>query len=413
MRGSRKVRGLVMGNFIGSTIVSFMVFMFMIVMFGFDLEDEIFDYQVTLAANELARTKTHLEGANGTIHTLPMDYYVGMSDMPEWLVSEIDPAVSNRNIEIFAEEHGHFHVAIRTLENDQKIYLIFNARPYIKSTTQIKSYLAIIGVMAGVIFLVSLFFVCRMTRKVSDPLEEMAAILAKGEGVSPRLNLPPEAPAELHALADAIKDRDMRISALLERERAFNRDASHELRTPLAVAYGAAEVLEESIEPSSALSRLKTALKDMQLLTEGILWLGREPGRAAGCDVSLVCNDCISGYGHLVGKRDVKIQFDGEPDITMPVPEPVAHVMIGNILRNALSYTDKGEVSVVVREGSILVRDTGLGYGQVNMDREGFGVGLSLVKRLSKHFGINFSLKAQDQGGTEASLMWTPAVKDI
>lgn len=403
---SRRVRGLVMWSYISSTFVSFLVFSLMIVLFGFDLEDQIFDYQVTRTLESLVETDEQPMEANGTVRSLEMQYFTGLESMPAWLRDQVNPEWQNRSFEVFAEERGHFHAAVRTLENGDNMYLLFNARPFIRSTPQIKAYLAIIGAMAGLVFLVSLFFMLRMTRKVSVPLEDMAAILSDGKDIAPAFDLPAAAPAELHALARAIEDRDARIGALLDREREFNRDASHELRTPLAVAYGALEVLEATATKSNAMFRLKTAIKDMQLLTEGILWLGRDPARAQGCDATAVCQKSVTAYSHLVGDRNVKVRLDSQDDVEMQVPEAVALVMVGNILRNALSYTEEGEVVLLVRDNLVMVTDTGAGYGKVDKDREGFGVGLTLVTRLCRHFGFDFTVKAAKGGGSEASLSW-------
>lgn len=410
---SRRVRGLVMWSYISATMVSFLVFTLMIILFGFDLEDQIFDYQVTRAMEELVQAEELPSEASGTIQSLEMQYYVGLDSMPEWLKSEINPEWQDRSFEVFAKERGHFHAVVGTLENGENVYLLFNARPFVRSTSQIKAYLAIIGVMAGLVFLVSLLFMLRMTRKVSVPLEDMAAVLSHGKDATPSFDLPVAAPAELHALARAIEERDARIGALLNREREFNRDASHELRTPLAVAYGALEVLEATGTKSRAMFRLKTAIKDMQLLTEGILWLGRDPARAQACDATAVCQQCMSAYSHLVGDRKVTVRLDNKGDVAMQAPEAVALVMVGNILRNALSYTDEGEVVLIVRDGYVMVTDTGAGYGKVNKDREGFGVGLTLVTRLCRHFGFSFTVNAKEGGGSEARVNWHAGANSI
>lgn len=406
MTKRRKVRGLVLRNYISSTIISVALFTLMVVMFGFDLEDQIFDYQVKRAADDIVGAEDFPAQTSGTVQTLEMQYYVGTEDMPAWMAEQIEPDWRDQNAEIFAEEKGHFHVAVRTLENGQTLYLLFNARVYVRSTQNIKSYLQIIGVLAGLVFVLSLFFLHRMTRKLSLPLEVLAEELSTKDEISPEFQVPDQAPAELHALTAAIEERDTRIRSLIERERQFNRDASHELRTPLAVAFGAVEVLEEASDSTAARKRLKTAIKDMQQLTEGILWLGRDPDRAQHCNVAAVCADSIEAYRHLVEGRDVSIRVDGADNIPMPVPEAVAHVMVGNILRNALSYTDSGEVAVKVDAGSVEIQDTGIGFGNLEPGREGFGVGLALVERLSAHFGVKFQVAPREGGGTKALISW-------
>ncbi|SDE11027.1 sensor histidine kinase [Kordiimonas lacus] len=406
MRASRRVRSMIMRLFVGAMVSSFAVFTLMVVIFGFSLEDEIFDLQVRDAATEFINENPSPLELSGTMPGLKMTYYIGTEAMPDWLKAQVDPTYRNGAFEVFGKEHGHFHALVRTLDDGRNLYVFFNARPFIRSTPQIKGFLVIIGGMVALGLLISLFFLARMSRKVSGPLEHMAQVLGDGDSVAGRMTIPKSAPRELQALARAIEDREARIQELIERERQFNRDASHELRTPLSVAYGAAEVLEEKEGGKSrALMRLKAAIKDMQQLTEGILWLGRDPGRAQACDVSAVCASSIRAYGHLVGDRPVTIRQEGE-GVSMPVPEAVAHVMVGNILRNALSYTEEGEVLVSAAEGTLEITDTGVGFGHADPAKQGFGVGLTLVSRLCDHFRISFEATARPDGGTVARLTW-------
>lgn len=406
----RRVRGMIMRTFVGALVCSFIIFTFMVVMFGFELEDNIFDLQVQEATKRFLSENPELPRNQGTLNGLDMTYYLGTDSMPDWMAANIDPSYSNGAFEIFGKEHGHFHALVRTMEDGRKLYVFFNARPFVRSTPHLKVFLLVVGGMAAVVLLVSLFFLARMSRKVSGPLEDIAGLLADGRSVDGRLMIPPQAPRELHALVEAIMTRDRRIQALLDRERQFNRDASHELRTPLAVAFGAAEVLEEQQTSSTALTRLKLAIKDMQQLTEGILWLGREPEKAQSCIIKSVCADSIKAYCHLTGDRDVSVIVEGGDSVRMPVPEPVAHVLVGNMLRNALSYTDSGSVCVCITETEVEVVDTGIGFGDVDVKRQGFGVGLTLVERLCDHFGVVFKVSARPEGGTRAVLQWSNGI---
>ena len=406
----RRVRVMIMRTFVGALVSSFAIFTLIVVFFGFTLEDDIFDLQVIEAADKFLAENPHPLADSGTLAGLDMTYYIGTEAMPSWLRAEVDPSYRDRPFEVFGEEHGHFHALVKTMADGRNFYVFFNARPFVQSTPQIKGFLMVISGMAGLGFLLSLFFLSRMSRKVSAPLEEMADLLTSGESLVGQVDLSPQAPRELHTLAQAIEDRDHRIQVLLERERQFNRDASHELRTPLAVAFGATEVLEEKQKPSAALTRLKAAIKDMQQLTEGILWLSRNPEQVKSCNIKTVCADSIKAYRHLAGGRDVAVTIEGGAAVQMPVPEAVAHVMIGNILRNALSYTDSGSVNVYVRAGKVQILDTGVGFGDADTERQGFGIGLSLVERLCAHFGVSFEVAARSEGGTQAALSWSACV---
>lgn len=401
----KPVRRLVLRNYISSAVASFVVFTLLVVLFGFDLEDQIFDYQIRSSADSLAANPTALE-ASGEVGAVKIKYYVGTDEMPDWLVSLIDPSWRPAAYEIFAEELGHFHLMVRDV-GDEKLYVLLNAKPYIRSIPMLKTYLSIIAVFAGLVFLISLFFVYRMTKRVSVPLEANAAKLTEGEGLGGASELEDGGLLELKALVQAIEQRDNRIQSLLERERQFNRDASHELRTPLAVATGAAELVEQTGVEGQAFHRLKTALTDMQHLTEGILWLSRDPDAGSGCVARAVSEQAVEAYRHLTRGRpvDVQVQEVGA-DIRMPVPVAVAQVMVGNLVRNAFSYTDEGKVMIQIKAGEMSVFDTGVGFGNADKERTGFGVGLSLVERLCDHFGLILEVKANEAVGTEATISW-------
>ncbi|UTW55712.1 HAMP domain-containing sensor histidine kinase [Kordiimonas sp. SCSIO 12610] len=415
---TRRVRGMIMRTFLSAIIVNFIIFSLIAVVFSFSLEDEIFDLQVREAVTQLTANEQALNAQSGSFQSLAMEYYIGQETLPDWLKTHIDPRYQDQSFEVFAKDRGHFHAYAHTLSDGQTLYVMFNARRFIRSTPQIKTFLMVIAALAGIAAIISFFVLNRMSKKVSTPLEQMASAFETDSsdkigkkakdltsGIIGEMHLPEYAPRELQSLYRAIEARNAHIQALLERERQFNRDASHELRTPLAVAIGAVELMEENESDSPTFRRLKTSMLDMQQLTEGILWLGRAPEAFTPCSLKDIWHENVESYQHLVGHRDIEISFEGVP-AHFPVPEPVAHVIVGNLLRNALSYTDRGLVMLRMHSGSFEILDTGVGYGNSDPDREGFGVGLSLVRRLCEHFDIAFELLSRDEGGTIAKLSW-------
>ncbi len=376
----------------------------MAVMFQFSLEDEIFGNQVSLKADQLSLSGQHERGTKKTVSGLEMEYFQGTEEMPKWLASQIKPDWKTGEYEVFGGEHGHYHLAVRG-DGEAKQYLIFNARPYVRSTDQVWRFVALIGLLGGLMLFVTIFFVRRMTKKLSMPIEKMAAAVTSRKTLEPvDLGLG-GAPVEIEVLARAIADKDRHIEDLMQRERQFNRDVSHELRTPLAVAVGAAEIIEKDGYKSSAFARLESALGSMRLLTEGILWLGREPDRTS-CNAWNAGEYAIETNKHLLRSDKVETGIFGNRDIYMPVPEAVAQVIVGNLIRNAISYTSEGTVSLSISKRSLSVKDTGIGFDESQNDNSGFGIGLSLVKRLSSHFGMKIVVAAGKEGGTTATISW-------
>ena len=86
--------------------------------------------------------------------------------------------------------------------------------------------------------------------------------------------------------------------------------------------------------------------------------------------------------------------------------------MISNLLRNAIRYNkENGEIFVEVDASSLSVRDTGIGIAEEdqakvfhrfftvdkshNGKNGGFGLGLSLVKRICENSGWKLSLESK------------------
>jgi signal transduction histidine kinase len=97
-------------------------------------------------------------------------------------------------------------------------------------------------------------------------------------------------------------------------------------------------------------------------------------------------------------------------------------VLVGNLLRNAFSYTDRGEVEVVIDADGVVIRDTGVGIaperlGEIDRpfvrgesaQRGGHGVGLSIVRRLSDRFGWPVRIESEPGVGTRVEIRFPGA----
>jgi len=103
--------------------------------------------------------------------------------------------------------------------------------------------------------------------------------------------------------------------------------------------------------------------------------------------------------------------------VFVDAPEKLLPVMLGNLLRNAFSYTDAGEVTVEVGAGTVVIRDTGVGIAPDKLDamyqpfvrgdtarRGGHGVGLTIVRRLSDRFGWPVTIDSTLGIGTRVTI---------
>lgn len=113
----------------------------------------------------------------GQISGLTMDYYIGYANLPIWLSKKIPIDRVNQSVEIFAKEQGHLHIDIRSLSNGERLYVVFNARPYIRSTPLVKIYLMAFLTLLTFLGVLKGFFLFRLTQKISSPLEQLSHTL--------------------------------------------------------------------------------------------------------------------------------------------------------------------------------------------------------------------------------------------
>ena len=205
---------------------------------------------------------------------------------------------------------------------------------------------------------------------------------------------------------------DLARASVADRERAaFLAAVSHELRSPLNAILGFADILMEEVDgplsPSAKeeveqirgsgahLLSLINDILEFSALESGQLRLTR--GRV---DVFALASEVMREARGLVGQKPLSVRVEGEPLIARVDGRRVRQIL-GNLVNNAIKFTQRGEVVVTVRrEGmmaAFLVSDTGPGisqqeralifeeYKQARSEqfrRRGTGLGLAITRRL-------------------------------
>jgi signal transduction histidine kinase len=232
-------------------------------------------------------------------------------------------------------------------------------------------------------------------------------------------------PAE-HAVLLVVRDR----TEELKREQAeaeFVSNAAHELRNPLAGIMSGIEVLQGGAKDDRKvrdrfLDRLAYDAERMTRLTQSLLTLARveaaggsDPGQVV--DVTVAAEEALEAVESPEG---VELRNEVEADLVAE-GEPVLlrQVMLG-LLSNACAYTPApGTVTLRASRGAensvtIEVQDTGKGIPPEEQDRvfdrfyrgsgilegEGFGLGLSIAKRMVDVMGGQIGLRSKPGEGS-------------
>jgi signal transduction histidine kinase len=216
----------------------------------------------------------------------------------------------------------------------------------------------------------------------------------------------------------------------------FVQDASHEMRTPLAVIKGKLEILAnswgETIDDNfEHISKVMSEVSGLEKLNNDLLLLTKEDidvrANAEEVKLSKFIDDISSFYVDFAEMQDKEFQVvkpESDVDLLWDYDKMKRIVVI--LLENAFKYTHtKGKIKVSFEEVNkyikITVSDTGIGIKEEDQGRifdrffrssdvraqniSGSGIGLSLLKSISKALGITVRFKSVYGEGTEFNIL--------
>lgn len=262
----------------------------------------------------------------------------------------------------------------------------------------------------------------RVIYPVSELARRVAELIPEAGNILLRDKFPND---EVGQLARAFDDYQMRLAEYVERERAFTGDVSHELRTPLAVIEGAAELLladpELDEDKRGRVERIARAASEASEMTSALLLLAREEnGKAymvSECQVEDVLEQVVQEYLRLWSKKSLYMELKIEDRPVLEVEPGLLRVVLGNLIRNAYAYTQKGSVKITLENDGVTIADTGVGMSEAELARVfdryyrgskkgGAGIGLSLVERICQRYDWEISIVSEVGIGTRVRLLF-------
>ena len=221
-----------------------------------------------------------------------------------------------------------------------------------------------------------------------------------------------------------------------EKQIHFVQDASHEMRTPLAVIKGKLELLANSSKDTidshfEHISKIMSEIRGLEKLNTDLLLLSKED-LDLGINITKFSlyefiNDIGEFYIDLAdiqGKEFKVIKPAYDVEVLWDYSKIRRAVII--LIENAFKYTDdNGKIEFIIEEFNknirISVRDNGIGIREEDQERifdrfyrsdivrgkniSGTGIGLSLLKSISKNFGIKLNVNSTYGEGSEFTMM--------
>jgi signal transduction histidine kinase len=340
------------------------------------------------------------------------------SSVPRWLRDE---APGFRRTE--RSDGGSKPVIHVSERNGDRLYLVFNEM----QVSRLAWYFGV-APLTGVLLLIYLltWLGYIMSRRAVSTIVQLADAVrnydlraGQLEELSPR-EFGEATDTETLTLINAFNQFIHRLESFIQRERNFTRNASHELRTPLAVLRSNLQLLSRQTDPDSrarTLERMDRTVRDMESLVETLLILARESESRLNWS-SVVLNDMLADMLDQIAatfdRPNLSTGVRANGLLEIKAPERVLAIVFTNLLRNALNYTEEGHVYVLIDRHGVTVQDTGCGMSEADLERmfepfyrghdrsnEGYGLGLSIVRRLCDRFGWNLHADSELGAGTE------------
>jgi len=204
----------------------------------------------------------------------------------------------------------------------------------------------------------------------------------------------------------------------------FIHNAGHELKTPIAVLRGNLQILQAERK------------KDPQLITQGIQEIDRlnalieglielaETGKNSQkeyLDLSKEVTLMIQEFDDLISTQDITIKNTIPKNSSIYGNREELYVLVSNLLKNAITYNrKKWKVDISFNNNSLVVTDTGLWIPQEELEKiferfyqctdarssGGFGIWLSLVKKIVDSNGWKIEVESEKKKGTTFRVMF-------
>ena len=282
------------------------------------------------------------------------------------------------------------------------------------------------------VVLVAVIALTIYTRKSSTPLRDMAKTAnAFGHGnLKARAQVPQGAPQEIQELALAFNNMAQSLEKSEYRRQEFVANVSHELKTPMTTIGGYVDgMLDGTISPdqqshylqivsdeTKRLSRLVRSMLDIsQLQEQGVI-----PDEKKSCfDITECAGQVLITFEQKILDKqlDVQVEMPDHPVITFACQDYITQVLY-NLVDNGVKFCpEKGVLGLQIRPGQKKIYVSVSNNGQPiptkelpllfdrfhkldksrSQNRDGWGLGLYIVKTLVCGHGEDISVSSTDE----------------
>ena len=410
---------------------------------------KLFDAQLEQLAKILLNMSTHelyeqLEynkhinpGQNQLPQTFSMDenIYEQIIDYQVWLTEDVLAVRSSNAPEHRLTEHENtFSDLVLDDEKKRRVFAISNVDKSIQvqimadyidrdklTHTIAIHYMTSLAIILPIIALIIYYSVGRAMaplRRIANDIDHK-----KPDDLQP---IPSGAvPIEVDKIISAVNHLFLRLNRAFENIRRFTADAAHEIRTPLAILKIHSELAIKAKDNQSrkeAMDEISDEINHISTLVEQLLTLSRlDPGgsflKSEKIDLTKMAEYIIANQAPKAVNKNLDISLDAKNSFIISAKLGLIPILMRNLIENAINYTPtNGKIEITISQtgNQILfsVDDSGPGIPDMEQQRvferfyrcnesdvSGYGLGLSIVKRIIELHNATIALHKSTHGG--------------
>lgn len=202
----------------------------------------------------------------------------------------------------------------------------------------------------------------------------------------------------------------------------FVHDTAHELNTPVtALSMSVSRALKKKVYDEKALKNISISTKQLFDIYRALSYLSFESKHQSSpvLDVARVLEKSVLYYKELSESKKIEIILEAEP-FNFKIDETKLSMLFGNLISNAIKYSmPESMIKIRFKDGIFTIQDEGIGISQDKLSKiferynrqtdyaGGFGIGLSIVQKIAKEYGIGVDVRSEKEKGTCFTLVFT------
>jgi signal transduction histidine kinase len=208
----------------------------------------------------------------------------------------------------------------------------------------------------------------------------------------------------------------------IEDMKNFIHNAGHELKTPIAVIDSNLQLLDDTKKYDAEMSwEMREEVKKLNLLINSLVNLSEIDSLKNREENNLLemVNEIIKNFSYKIEDKKIKINIDIDKNTIIKSNKIYLYMFLSNIVWNSIKYNKKDwKIDIYYKNSKLIVKDSWIGISKEDLNKifdrfykidksrnsEGFGIGLSLVKKIAMVYNWKINMSSNENKGSEFSV---------